>query len=230
MAIYCYLFYFTYKHKLFILLNPCSPMHQIVAMTGGVLKNISELPPHISFDEYNKLLAAVDKYFEGLKPTKKRDFFRARDKLFLFLLWETGGRVGDICNLRVGDFDFNRRVLNLRVKKTKKTTTVTLDDRACFEVSEYLRNYHVEDALFDLTPQRAWQLVKRYAKEAGIEDVHPHKFRHGLAIYLLSQNVPIPVISARLGHSSVYITMQLYMKITAEIQRRFLENIPMRSD
>ncbi|MDI6709065.1 MAG: tyrosine-type recombinase/integrase [Candidatus Thermoplasmatota archaeon] len=87
-----------------------------------------------------------------------------------------------------------------------------------------------KDKLLGFTRQHAWKIVKRYAALAGIQDVHPHKFRHGLAIYLLQQGVPIPVISARLGHSNVYITMQLYMKVTPEIQRHFLERVPMRGD
>ena len=48
-------------------------------------------------------------------------------------------------------------------------------------------------------------------------------FRHGLAIYLLENNVPIPIISARLGHSSVLTTMRYYLVITPEVQRQFMQ-------
>jgi integrase/recombinase XerD len=71
-------------------------------------------------------------------------------------------------------------------------------------------------------------MVKQYAEEAGIEDIHPHKFRHGLAIHLLQQGVPIPVISARLGHASVYVTMSLYMKVTPEIQAEMVKHVKWR--
>ena len=46
--------------------------------------------------------------------------------------------------------------------------------------------------------------------------------RHGLAIHLLNQNVPIPIISDRLGHSSVLTTMRYYLVITPEMQRQFV--------
>ena len=202
----------------------------IISFTQGQLKNISELPPHITYEEFNSMLQAVDKHFNQKKETEKRDYHRDRDKLMLSLMWETGGRIDDICSLKTSDFDFRKRELNLYMKKRRKNNIVTLSDRMLFEISEYLRNWQIKDRLFDLTRQRAWQLIKKYSRIAGIDDVHPHKFRHGLAIYLLQQGVPIPVISARLGHSSVYITMQLYMKVTPEIQRHFMNNVPMRED
>ena len=202
----------------------------IIPFTQGQLKNITELPPHITYEEFNAMMQAVDKYFNQKKETEKRDYHRDRDKLMLSLMWETGGRIDDICQLKTTDFDFKKRELNLYMRKRKRNNVVTLSDRMLFEISEYLRNWQIKDRLFDLTRQRAWQLIKKYSRIAGIDDVHPHKFRHGLAIYLLQQGVPIPVISARLGHSSVYITMQLYMKVTPEVQRHFMNNVPMRED
>ena len=202
----------------------------IISFTQGQLKNIAELPPHITYEEFNAMLQAVDQYFNQKKQTPKRSYHRNRDKLLLSLMWETGGRIDDICSLKTSDFDFRKRELNLYMKKRRKNNIVTLSDRMLFEISEYLRNWQIKDRLFDLTRQRAWQLIKKYSRIAGIDDVHPHKFRHGLAIYLLQQGVPIPVISARLGHSSVYITMQLYMKVTPEVQRHFMNNVPMRED
>jgi len=55
--------------------------------------------------------------------------------------------------------------------------------------------------------------------------LHPHKFRHGLAIHMLNSGVPIPVISARLGHSTTAITQQMYLKITPELQREFMKRV-----
>ena len=42
-----------------------------------------------------------------------------------------------------GNFDFDRKVLNLSVKKRKNTNTIPLDDGLLLEVSNYLRNYAV---------------------------------------------------------------------------------------
>ncbi len=63
--------------------------------------------------------------------------------------------------------------------------------------------------------------MREYGRDIDM-DVHPHMFRQGLAIHLLNQNVPIPIISARLGHSSVLTTMRYYLVITPEVQRQFV--------
>ena len=96
------------------------------------------------------------------------------------------------------NFDFDRKVLNLRVKKRKNTNTIPLDDGLLPKVSNYLRNYAVGGKLCDFSKVQVWKIVRQYGRGTGI-DVHPHMFRHGLAIHLLENNVPIPIISAGLG-------------------------------
>ena len=180
------------------------------------LKEISQLPKHITYEGYNKLLDKI---------TNKKH------KLFFYLLWITGGRVTDICNLEVEDFNFETKILNLRVKKTKNIIPITLEDRDRFEITDYLRLKKIDKGLiFNFTRQNAWKLLKQYSRLIGQPKLHPHMFRHGLAIYLLNNNVPIPVISARLGHSNTTITMSMYLKVTPEVQRLHLKDIKMRED
>jgi len=180
------------------------------------LKEISQLPKHITYEEYNKLLDKI--------KNKKH-------KLFFYLLWITGGRVTDICNLKVEDFNFETKILDLRIKKTKKTESITLTDRDCFEVKDYLHIKKIDKGLiFNFTRQNAWKLLRQYSRLIGHPKLHPHMFRHGLAIYLLNNNVPIPIISARLGHSNTTITMNMYLKVTPEVQRLHLKDIKMRDD
>jgi integrase/recombinase XerD len=171
------------------------------------LKEYDQLPPHITMEQYLSLLSAVErKYSSAGQWAKKARYFRDRDKLLLRLMWETGGRIGDILNIVPENFDFDRKVLNLKVKKRKNVNTIPLDDGLLLDVSNYIRNYAVGGKLCDFSKVHAWKIIRAYGKGAGI-DVHPHMFRHGLAIYLLENNVPIPIISARLGHSSVLTTM-----------------------
>ena len=68
------------------------------------------------------------------------------------------------------DFDFKKREVNLWMKKRKRNNVVTLSDRMLFEISEYLRNWQIKEWLFDLTQQRAWQLIKKYSRIAEISE------------------------------------------------------------
>jgi integrase len=79
-----------------------------------------------------------------------------------------------------------------------------------------------------LTRQGAYLKIQGWGKKYLNMAIHPHMLRHGLAIYLLSQNVPLPVIAARLGHSNVFITQKSYLVITPDLQRSMTAHVPMR--
>ena len=52
--------------------------------------------------------------------------------------------------------------------------------------------------------------LKQVAKRAGIDDVHPHRFRRSMASNLLSKNVPLEQIRILLGHTNLETT-KLYV-------------------
>ena len=197
-------------------------MSSMIPLQGALrLKGADELPPHITRNEYLQMLE-VARTKHALGPGK--DYVHmarsVRDPLLLRLMWETGGRVSDIADIRAGDFDFGRRLLNLRVKKTQKLNPMPLEEGTLLDVSNF-RQQPYGEPVFGINRWQIWNIVKEYGRDIDL-DVHPHMFRHGLAIHLLNQNVPIPIISARLGHSSVLTTMRYYLVITPEIQRQFI--------
>ena len=59
-----------------------------------------------------------------------------------------------------------------------------LEDGLLLEVSNYLRNYSPRAKLSDLSKVQGSKIVRQYGWLTGF-DVHPHMFRHGLAIHLL---------------------------------------------
>jgi integrase/recombinase XerD len=170
-----------------------------------------------------------------------KEFYNIRDKLILHLLWETGGRVGDIARLKVTDFDVQKRILHMYVKKRKMYLDIPLSDEIMINILNYLseRNKRYEtfhkNMLFDLTPTRLWQIVIKCGDKLNEvhyktmktgktvkQHIHPHMFRHGLAIHLLQKGIPIPVIAARLGHASSTTTMRYYLVITPDLQRQII--------
>jgi hypothetical protein len=48
------------------------------------------------------------------------------------------------------------------------------------------------------------------AKKAGFANIHLHSLRHSHASQLLSQGVPLPTVSKRLGHADASITAKVY--------------------
>jgi integrase len=61
-----------------------------------------------------------------------------------------------------------------------------------------------------LEPDLVSQTIARRLKKAGIKGASLHTLRHTLASHLLSNGVPLPAVSARLGHSDVNVTARIY--------------------
>ena len=61
-----------------------------------------------------------------------------------------------------------------------------------------------------LKPDLVSQTIVRRLQKAGIKGASLHTSRHTLASHLLSNGVPLPVVSARLGHSDLNVTARIY--------------------
>ena len=61
-----------------------------------------------------------------------------------------------------------------------------------------------------LFPDLVSQIIVRRLRKAGVKDASLHTLRHTLASHLLSNRVPLTVVSARLGHSDINITARIY--------------------
>lgn len=175
-----------------------------------------DIPAYLSKDEVYKILNAC---------TNKRDH------LLVNLAWQTGTRISELINLRVQDIDFyNHSIRFITLKKKGKKMkeshrTIPIKSDVVAETSAYILEKGIKGRIFDITRQRAFQIIRDRAKEAGIiKKVHPHSFRHSYAVNLISQGVPLPVVKDLLGHSSVLTTM-VYLKIVKQDAERFLSEV-----
>lgn len=88
-----------------------------------------------------------------------------------------------------------------------------------------------------IVPDRLRKAFKTILEKAGLSRVRFHHFRHTHATILLSQNIHPKVVSERLGHSTVRITLDIYSHVLPNIQeeaaRKFdeaLENAAQETD
>ena len=192
------------------------------------VKNENDLPPHITFEQFKRVY----------------DNLTGLDQILWGLLWETGGRITAVLSVCWQDIDMNTKELKLLIQKKKRHTTIQIP--LSNAMVNDLRNYLVLVKPFSteyifrtgikgkkakvgrLTRQGAYTKILKWGKIYLNMDIHPHMLRHGLAIYLLSQNVPLQAIARRLGHSNVFITQKSYLVITPELDRQLTAHVPMR--
>ena len=78
------------------------------------------------------------------------------------------------------------------------------------------------------TPIDPDNFAKRFVhlcKTAGLGHWHPHEARHSAASVMLAQGVPLEVVSEVLGHSSIYITKDVYGHLVEGAKRDAAERM-----
>lgn len=150
-----------------------------------------------------------------------------RDRAILELLFSTGLRVSELCNLNQ-DLDLTRDEFSVR-GKGEKVRVVFLSDAAKKAIAAYLKKRgDMSEALFvsygkgrpktkdlpRLTPRSVERMIKHYAMKAGItRKVTPHVIRHSFATDLLENGADLRSVQALLGHANI-ATTQVYTHVT----------------
>lgn len=144
--------------------------------------SVPEVPvPVLSDDELRRLLEA----------SKGTDFEARRDTAILRVLIETGVRLGEISGLSVEDVDWDTDVLQV-VGKGRRPRSAPFGAKTADALRRYLRarvkhpKAKVTEALWlgrqgRMTPSGLAQMLERRGDQAGVTDVHPHRFRHSFA-------------------------------------------------
>ena len=152
--------------------------------------------------------------FTAVEVEKLRDSVETlRDAALIDFLLATGCRVSEVCSIDRNDIDFH----SLRLKVTgkgSKQRTVYLDDVTAMRLTKYLKSRNdFSPALFDgrgtqrMTPSGVRKTLTAIAKRAGVENVHPHRFRRTLATNLIDHGMSVQEVATILGHDKLDTTM-----------------------
>lgn len=173
------------------------------------------LPQPLSQPDMAKLVAAP----AGETPLE------VRDRALLELLYACGLRIAEACSARLENLDEEGGVIRV-TGKGNKTRMIPIGRAALEALRFYLTNARPKlvspktgGEIFisirghALTPARIWQLVRHYAKLAGIEEaIYPHQLRHSFATHLLAGGADLRIIQEMLGHASI-ATTQIYTQV-----------------
>lgn len=187
------------------------------------LRALDELPHHLKYDEYLKLREQPAIYYNNIKnlKTERKIYLIERDTLLIDFCFHTGGRIGDITKVKKEDFDFVNLLLHLKIRKVRKEIKLNISREIMYRLSNFYLSYNKEPFL--MSSRNAFNIIRKYGKMINIPHIHPHMFRHGLAIHLLlNEKVDIMTISYRLGHCNVKTTMGFYLRMSEETEKQGL--------
>lgn len=151
-----------------------------------------------------------------------------RDRAMLELLYATGLRVSELVGLPLVGLSLSEGLVRAMGKGAKERL-VPLGEQAHDVLAHYLREARPAllagatcDALFvtqraaPMTRQMFWQLIRRYARRAGLAGrISPHGLRHAFATHLLNHGADLRVVQLLLGHADISTT-QIYTHVARE--------------
>lgn len=193
------------------------------------MREPQRLPNVMSLKEVSKVLKAA---YNDEKATS--DFLYWRDIAVLEILFATGLRVHELCNLKYSDYNARQNSFRIVGKGNKERYVFITNPETLSAFHNYQRmvkKYHIKNEYIFLTKyskqlstQAVRNLVTKYTKLAGIKrTITPHAFRHSFATLLLEEGVDIKYIQEFLGHSSI-TTTQIYLHVTAASSKKILKN------
>lgn len=177
---------------------------------------------------------------------------KVEDKLYrsLFItLYYTGMRLGECLALNWNDFNNSYLDINKTLAKSKKNgayiittpkTTTSIRkikiDNQTQKILEDLKEYYktfvgfsedwfIFGGLNALSQTTVGRKKNEYCMKSKVKRIKIHDFRHSHATILLSKGLPITVISKRLGHSDITMTLNTYSHLVPEDEDRAIKII-----
>ena len=178
----------------------------------GVIKVAKKKKKTYSDIDIEKLNKACD-----MVPEQERQ----RDRAIIAFLGATGCRISEMTGLDRNTVNFDKLECVVH-GKGNKDRTVFMDPVTGMILKEYLDSRKDSGiALFvgkggvRLEPGGVRCMLKKLGEIAGVDHVHPHKFRRTLATGLAKHGMPIQEICSILGHEKIDTTMK-YVNVDQE--------------
>jgi integrase/recombinase XerD len=184
-------------------------------------KPLRALPHVLSRAQVTQLLAAVD----------LESRLGVRDLAMLELLYSSGLRASELCDLRPGDLNLDAGCVRV-IGKGRKERVVPVGRAAIEAVHRYLTELrpklargHVDRVFLSRSGRpidrvSLWMLVERYARRSGLlKHVSPHVLRHCFATHLLGGGADLRIVQELLGHADV-ATTQIYTHVDSDRLRQ----------
>lgn len=136
-----------------------------------------------------------------------------RNRAILHFLLATGCRISEVCGLNRDSIDFSRLECVVFGKGAKERT-VFFDEVTAMIVKKYLSERTDDsEALFvgkgssRMTPGGIRFMLNQIGERAGVQNVHPHRFRRTMATSLINHGMAIQEVASILGHDNINTTL-----------------------
>jgi len=164
-----------------------------------------------------------------------------RDKIILSMLYATGARAQELCDITFGDIRFGASTTVTLHGKGDKTRTVVIPEQCASLLKSHMEysglkksaplqhvfssqtNEHMTISCLQAIVKKYVCLAKELRPDLFRKHYTPHSFRHSIAMHMLESGIPLPVIKTFLGHVSIASTM-IYASANFELVSKYLKD------
>jgi len=201
---------------------------QLLVQQGKSQSYINQIISSIKF-YYEVVLEMPNRFYSIERPIKKESLPKVisleevsliinntkniKHKCIISLLYSAGLRRGELLNLKLGDIDSKRMVINIHKGKGGKDRITILSESVLKNLRLYFKVWRPKIYLFEGIKGRQYsatsisKIISNACLRANIrKKVTPHMLRHSFATHLLESGTDIRFIQTLLGHSSTKTT------------------------
>ena len=226
--------YFEYlRQRKLIGKNPCK---DVVFKKQKNKKHVRILT--ISQDEHEKLKKIMTEYWDN---PKKNNTLKDNFLAVYLLTYETGMREGEIAGLKVKSVNLkestvtvennltviNGELINNPPKTAAGYREIVISKKTLGYIKQLIEGADKDDYVFrnpsgrPFNPPSLLVRFREFQKEAGIDhSITFHTIRHTNASIMIAKGVPTPIVTERLGHSSVGVTYNTYAHALRDSEER----------
>ena len=210
------------------------------------VENLAYLQPVLSVKSLITTTRQVDYLTEeqmnsliNLPPTDT--FTGLRHRIIMCLLYDTGARVQELCDLKIEDINLgNNPTVKLHGKGSKiRIVPISKNMNQILEVyiSKFFSDIKLKNEYLiknknnqQMSRDGIEYIVQKYATILKNNDpsfpskVHPHMFRHSKAMHMLAVDIPIVYIRDFLGHEDISTTM-IYARADSRKKNEAINNL-----
>lgn len=192
------------------------------------------LPKVIPLSELEHLFEYLYSQKEEYKKSSYKYKSIVRDIAVLELLFGTGVRISELCNLKEEDVRLRENFIKIFGKGAKERIIPIFDNDLLAALNHYKEIFYEDLSVSDyffinkrkkgLSDQSVRNMIKKHCKKCEIKlHITPHMFRHTFATTLLELDVDSRHIQQLLGHSNI-TTTQIYTHITLNKKEDIMKN------
>lgn len=181
----------------------------------SIKRSQTNLPSFLSFEEIQLILNSFDE-------SDDKSYF---DRLLIQLIFVSGARVSEVCNLNIKQVNTTHKILRI-IGKGNKERIVLIDNDTAERLDYYYSNirlrwlkgkdnnyFFINKRGNKVNRQYIFKIIKQKQQQLNIKkDISPHTFRHSFATHLLDSDVDLRSVQELLGHSDISTT-QIYTHI-----------------